>query len=255
MNKLDIKQYKKIVILTGAGVSAASGIKPFRGAEARFEDWNAITRSSAELLDTDPGAVWQLYGSMRTEAALAKPNPAHYALAKLENSMPPGAGFTLITQNIDRLHEAAGSKNIVKLHGDAFVTRCSNQDCDLEPFEDFNSYEDTEVPRCPNCGSVLRPGIVLFNERIPVDEQWLSKQALRDCDLFIAIGTSGTVAPASYFVRSADYEGARTVFVNLTEMDPVNPYFKESVIGKAEDILPELFGVSLLDDERSKEHE
>lgn len=242
MQKLAITQYRKIVILTGAGISAASGIKPFRGAGARFKDWDFMTQSSADLLDTDPGAVWQLYGPMRDEVAIAKPNPAHYALAEIESSISAETGFTLITQNVDRLHEEAGSKNIVKLHGDAFITRCINEDCDLEPFEDFNSYEETETPHCPNCGSALRPGVVLFNEQLPIDAQWRSKQALRDCDLFIAIGTSGTVAPASNFVRSADYEGARTIFVNLTEMNPRNPYFKESFIGKAEDILPELFG-------------
>ena len=244
MRKSDITQYKKIVILTGAGISAASGIKPYRGAGARFNDPDdAVKHSSADLLDTNPGAVWQLYGPMRNEISAAKPNSAHHALSGFESSLSPETSYTLITQNVDRLHEEAGSKNIVKLHGDLFVTRCSNQDCDLELFEDFNSYEDTETPHCPKCGGALRPGIVLFNERLPIDEQWRSKQALRDCDLFIAIGTSGTVAPASNFVRSADYEGARTIFVNLTEMDPVNPYFKESLIGKAEDILPELFGL------------
>lgn len=243
MRKLDLTQYKKIVILTGAGISVASGIAPFRGTGARFKDWDATTHSSADLLEKKPGAVWQLYGPMRNEAATANPNPAHYALADIEKSLSPKASFTLITQNVDRLHEEAGSKNIVKLHGDLFVTRCTNEDCDLEPFEDLNTYEESETPHCPNCGSALRLGIVLFNERLPIDAQWQSKQALRDCDLFIAIGTSGTVAPASNFVRSADYEGARTIYVNLTEMDPVNRYFKESVIGKAEDVLPELFGI------------
>jgi NAD-dependent deacetylase len=90
------------------------------------------------------------------------------------------------------------------------------------------------------CGSPLRPGIVLFGEQLPVKEEWLAKRALRDCDLFIAIGSSGTVAPASSFVRSADYAGARTILINLDPMEPKNPYFREEYLGSAEELVPVL---------------
>ena len=179
---------------------------------------------------------------MRNEISKAKPNAAHYALSELENRLSGETSFTLITQNIDRLHKNAGSRNVVELHGDIFVTRCINKECELKPFEDLNSYEGDGAPICTRCGSYLRPGIVLFNEQIPIDEQWTSKKALRDCDLFIAIGTSGAVSPASNFVRSADYEGARTILINLTEMEPNNPNFREVFLGKAEEVVPELFG-------------
>jgi len=243
MKKIDITQYKKIVILTGAGISAASGIAPFRGAGAQSDDLDVTKHSSAELLFTNPEAIWRFYGPMRNRVSIAKPNPAHFALASIERTVSPDASFTLITQNVDKLHENAGSKNVVKLHGDLFESVCTNPDCDLEPIEDFDLNNPTKVPHCPKCGSALRPGVVLFGEQLPIDAQRRAKHALRDCDLFIAIGTSGTVAPASNYVRSADYEGARTIYVNLTEMNPVNRYFKESVIGKAEEILPELFGI------------
>ena len=94
------------------------------------------------------------------------------------------------------------------------------------------------VPACPDCGSALRPDIVLFNEPLPVEAEWRVKRSLRDCDLFIAVGTSGTVSPAANFVRGAEYAGARTVLVNLTPMMPPNPYFQEEYLGKAEELLP-----------------
>ena len=100
------------------------------------------------------------------------------------------------------------------------------------------------LPICQICSSPLRPDTVLFGEQMPVKEEWLSKRALRDCDLFIAIGTSGTVYPASGFVRSADYAGARTILINLEPMEPKNPYFKEEYLGAASELVPLLFGTT-----------
>ena len=245
MHRIDTTKYQKIVVLTGAGISAGSGIRTYRGNDGRATDLDILKHSSVEALRMDPSAVWELYGAMRNEIAKARPNPAHRVLAEIERRMTKPERFTLITQNVDRLHKVAGSRNVIDMHGDIFMTRCSNEGCRSKPFEDFNSYQDGNVPACITCGAALRPDIVLFNEQIPVDTQWRTKMALRDCDLFVAIGTSGTVSPASNFVRSAEYEGARTVYVNLTAMEPHNPKFSEVYLGRAEERVPELFGVML----------
>lgn len=129
------------------------------------------------------------------------------------------------------------------MHGSITKTRCVDALCTLPAFIDDNPYEHG-VPHCPVCANILRPDIVLFGEQIPISEGWQAKRALRDCDLFIAIGTSGTVAPASNFVRSAEYAGARTIYINLEKLQPRNPAFNEEYLGKAEELLPELLNVS-----------
>ena len=145
---------------------------------------------------------------------------------------------------MDGLHQRAGSDNVIELHGSILKTRCANPDCTLPPFMDTELH-DNAVPICPICSGVLRPDIVLFGEQIPVHQSWQSKRALRDCDLFIAVGTSGTVSPASNFVRSAKYAGARTLYVNLEPMTRRNPEFMEEYLGSAEKLLPELFAINL----------
>ena len=116
--------------------------------------------------------------------------------------------------------------------------------CDLERFADGDEHV-VGVPHCLKCGSTLRPDIVLFGEQIPLSASWNAKCALRDCDLFIAIGTSGLVSPAAHFVRSAEYAGARTVYMNLEPMNPRNPAFQEEYLGRAEKLVPELFGFAV----------
>lgn len=156
-----------------------------------------------------------------------------------EASLSAGQYFVLITQNVDGLHQRAGSRNVIELHGSIHKTHCANPACTLAAFEDANPHQQ-EIPRCPVCTNVLRPGIVLFGEPLPAEQSWRAKRALREWDLFIAIGTSGTVAPASNFVRSADYAGARTIYINLEPLDPPNPAFQEHYYGPAEHLLPEL---------------
>lgn len=237
---LDIDRYKNIVVLTGAGISVASGLRPFRGPDGIWEESDVAQLANASAIETHPAAVWGLFGPLRETAKLAVPNPAHQALVQLENSLRSNQTLTLITQNIDRLHQRAGSRNVVELHGSIFRTRCHNHQCSLEPYEDDLTHTDT-VPQCPLCSSTLRPDIVLFGEPIPLNEEWRVKRALRECDLFVAIGTSGTVSPASNYVRSAQYSGAFTIYVNREKMNPPNPYFAQEVIGKAEEVLPQLF--------------
>jgi NAD-dependent deacetylase len=239
MKHIDFSKYKSIVALTGAGISVASGLRPFRGPGGIWEEVDVERYGNKGILRTEPHAVWKLFGSLRTLLQTAEPNAAHLALAKLEHNLKAHQQFLLITQNIDGLHQKAGSQNVVELHGTVRRTRCSNETCSSEPFIDSNPHE-RQLPLCQICQSPLRPDIVLFNEEIPPDASWHAKRALRDCNLFIAVGTSGTVSPASNYVRSADYAGARTILVNLEPMNPKNPYFKEEYLGKAEEVLPTL---------------
>jgi NAD-dependent deacetylase len=127
------------------------------------------------------------------------------------------------------------------MHGSAFRTRCLNRKCSLEPFPDENLYD--RVPTCPVCGGPLCPDVVLFSETIPGRVLECILRGLSDCDLFLSVGTSGVVAPAAEFVRGAAYVGARTINVNIESTDPPNPFFTDEFVGKAEEILPRLFGL------------
>lgn len=242
--KIDFSQYKQIVVLTGAGVSTASGLHTYRGKDGIWEEYDVEEYGHVNRLNDHPDRIWKLFGPLRDELKTAQPNAAHYALAELEKNLKPEQEFTLITQNIDNLHQQAGSRNIIELHGTVLITKCSDPNCTLKPYPDDNSHQN-EVPICPECDHPLRPDIVLFGEMIPGGKDWHVKRALRDCDLFISIGTSGSVYPASNFVRSAEYAGARTIYINLDPMSPPNPAFKEEHLGKAEEILPQLFGLTI----------
>ena len=234
--------YRNIVVLTGAGVSVASGLRPYRGADGVWEEFNVGEYGHVGALAADPGRTWALFGPLREQIALARPNPAHAALAQFERGLDASQRFLLVTQNVDGLHQRAGSRQVVEPHGTLSRSRCSNAQCLLEPFEDSSAHRDA-VPRCALCGHVLRPDVVLFGEHLPARAEWLAKTALRDCDLFLAIGTSGAVTPAASFVRSAEYAGARTVYINLEPMQPPNPKFQEAHYGRAEDVLPPLLAV------------
>lgn len=172
---------------------------------------------------------------MRREVAKASPNRAHSALASAEAKLPTESRLTVITQNVDGLHTRAGSRRVLELHGTLHETCCTS--CDFRRTEDIAVTPDL-CPQCPRCGAPLRPGVVLFGEQIPALPEWESKRVLRDCDLFLAVGTSGTVSPASNFVRAAEYAGARTIYVNPEPLAPANPAFHETYLGNAEDILP-----------------
>jgi NAD-dependent deacetylase len=240
--QIDLAAYKRIVVLTGAGVSVASGLRPYRGPDGVWEEHDVARLGHVDALTQRPRDTWNLFGSMRGPALAARPNPAHVALARWESSLRPDQEFLLITQNVDGLHQQAGSRNVSEIHGNIMYTRCSNFDCTLERFRDTATHKDN-VPTCTLCGQTLRPDVVLFGEELPVRPSWVAKRALRDCDLFLAIGTSGTVAPASNFARGAACAGARTIYLNLEPMQERNPAFQEEVLGRAEELLPRLIGL------------
>jgi NAD-dependent deacetylase len=239
LQEIDVHRYKSIVVLTGAGISVASGLPTYRGKDGLWNDPNTAKWSDIEGFTQDPHGSWRFYGTLRRKSIEAKPNDAHFALAKFEQNLSEGKSFTLITQNVDGLHARAGSTSVVELHGSILVTRCSDESCSFKAFTDTKSYDDG-APVCPECGCFLRPDIVLFGEALPARAEVATKRAFRDCDLFIAVGTSGNVSPAASFVQWAKYAGAKTVLVNLEKMDPSGNFFDLQIEGKAEEILPKI---------------
>jgi NAD-dependent deacetylase len=184
----------RVFVLTGAGVSAESGIATFRGVRGLWRNYRIEEVASPHAWARDPRLVWEFYSMRRKVAAAAKPNPAHLAVAKAEHTL--GERLFLCTQNVDNLHEQAGSKNVVHMHGELFKSRCDS--CTRAPFADTNLYEPpAEIPRC-ECGGRIRPHICWFGE-MPFDLDRIFC-ALDECTIFMAVGTSGVVEPAASFV-------------------------------------------------------
>jgi NAD-dependent deacetylase len=243
MIRIDPIAYQNIVVLTGAGVSAASGLPTYRGPDGLWNDAALARLSHGSTLRADPLSVWRFFGERRSRLASAAPNPAHQALADLERRLAPEQSFTLVTMNVDGLHQLAGSQNVLEFHGSVRRTRCLNHDCAFEPFEDTSSPE--AVPRCPLCGAILRPDVVLFGEMIDPVVSTAALKASAACDLFLVAGSSGTVWPANKLVEGAARRGARTVWIGLDSLGGDNIWFRDQFIGKAEEILPALFGAGV----------
>ena len=220
----------RVFVLTGAGVSAESGIPTFRGVGGLWRDYRIEEVASPEAWRHDPQLVWEFYSMRRRVASAAKPNPAHFALAKLETTLQER--LFVCTQNVDNLHEQAGSRKVVHMHGELFKRRCDT--CSRPPFDDTNLYEPpAKVPRC-ECGGRIRPHICWFGE-VPFELDRIYR-ALDLCTLFMAIGTSGEGHPAASFVAQVK-DRARTIYVGPEK--PANASsFTECYLGKAGEILP-----------------
>jgi NAD-dependent deacetylase len=225
-----ISRSSRIVVLTGAGISAESGIRTFRDEGGLWEQHRAEDIATPEAFDRDPEMVWRFYNERRRKAREVRPNAAHRALARLEEHLLP-ASFTLITQNVDNLHRLANSKNVLHMHGELSKVRCTQCSSVFETMELFDG-----VPHC-DCGGMLRPDIVWFGE-MPMFLEEIQND-LHMCDFFLAAGTSGQVYPAAGFLLTAKHAGATTVGVNLEEPANVG-YFDFFFCGKAGDILPGL---------------
>jgi NAD-dependent deacetylase len=233
---LPVSPTDRLFVLTGAGVSAESGIPTFRGVDGLWRSYRIEEVASPEAWNRDPRLVWEFYSMRRRVASAAKPNPAHFALAKLENSLQDR--LFVCTQNVDSLHELAGTRNVVHMHGELFKSRCDT--CSRAPFRDRNTYDPpAELPRC-ECGGRIRPHICWFGE-VPFELDRIF-QVLERCTIFVAVGTSGVVEPAASFV--AHVRGrARTIYVGPEE--PANASaFTECHLGKAGEMLPDLLGAS-----------
>ena len=197
----------RVAVLTGAGVSAESGVPTFREAGGLWEGNRPEEVATPEAFHADPEMVWRFYQARRSGLLKCRPNPAHEALAELERICP---SFTLITQNVDGLHRAAGSRNVIELHGDIWIDRC--RDCDHE--ERHEEVSEEPVPRCPKCGGMTRPGVVWFGEMLPSGTIEAAQTAAAQCDVMLVIGTSSLVQPAASLSMFAGQNGARVVEVN-----------------------------------------
>ena len=221
---------ESIVVLTGAGISAESGIKTFRAADGLWENHPIDDVATPEGFERNPQLVYEFYNQRRQQllSGQVRPNAAHSYLAKFEHEF--SGKFLLVTQNVDDLHERAGSENLIHMHGELLKMRCLNSLLIFDIAEDFNF--DTNCRCCHSPGN-LRPHIVWFGE-MPLQMNKIN-QALESCDVFIAIGTSGNVHPASDFYQTAKIHRAHTAELNL---ERTGSRFDEHIIGNASEVVP-----------------
>ncbi len=235
---VSISSTDRVFVLTGAGISAESGLPTFRASDGLWAGYNVEEICTPDALHRNPALVWQFYSKRRADCAKAAPNAAHIALAQLEEKIP--GRFFLCTQNVDDLHERAGSVNLIHMHGELAKSRCERE-CGRPPVEDHAVYTSLdEVPRCA-CGGRLRPHIVFFGE-IPLEMPRIERE-ISNSTLMLVIGTSGSVYPAANFVHWARQAGARTVYIGPER--PLNATaFTQIAEGKAGEVMPGLFAVT-----------
>ena len=223
---------RSLFILTGAGISAESGIPTFRGTDGLWKNYSATDLATPEAFEKNPELVWEWYHWRQGIILKAEPNPAHFAVAELEKKFN---NFLLLTQNVDNLHRRAGSKKVLELHGNIFRARCLS--CgrivhhQIEPGKEI-----INLPKC-DCEGLLRPDIVWFGEQIPQDIWQASLEFLSAADTSIICGTSGIVWPAAAIPEMAKKNRAKIIEINL-EPTPISSIVDVSILGKAGEILP-----------------
>ena len=234
---------RRVCVLTGAGVSAESGVPTFREAQTGlWARYDPLELATPEAFRRDPGLVWRWYRWRRDLVAGAEPNAGHVALVELARLVP---AFRLITQNVDGLHQRAGSTDVIEFHGNLFETRCSADGCRFA-----GAYEpEGGVPACPDCGAHLRPAVVWFGEAIPAAALREAAAAVEHCDLFFSIGTSSLVWPAAGFADAARLRGAVVVEINPAETE-LSDLIDYRLAGPSGALLPEL--VDCLSAQRQK---
>jgi NAD-dependent deacetylase len=205
---------KRVAVLTGAGVSAESGVATFRGAGGLWEGHSIEEVATPFAFRRDPTLVWRFYNERRARLDTVQPNPGHHALVALENRFD-SESFALITQNVDGLHRAAGTRNLLELHGNIRRVRCTG--CHF--IEDRGCEALGDLPKCAACGSLLRPDIVWFYENLPEGVWEKAEWAAGTCDCFLVVGTSAVVYPAAGLIDVARSNQARIIEANLTETD------------------------------------
>ena len=241
MKQLVIDDRTHLLVLTGAGVSAESGVPTFRDSNGLWEKHPVEAVASPQGFKADPALVWRFYSQRREGAAAVKPNPGHHTLAEWERRL--GDRFLLATQNVDGLHRVAGSQRLVEMHGHLFTSRCSG--CEREPFEDRTVYPEGTVPECDACGGALRPHIVWFGEYLDPANIERIDRFVQDAVkaqgrlVFLAAGTSGAVYPAAGLVEQVTARGGETWLVNLEPSENVSR-FHHFVAGKSGEVLPTL---------------
>jgi len=228
-----LRRAQRITVLTGAGISAESGLPTFRDkltglwAHYRPEDL-----STPDAFRRDPRLVWEWFATHRAAMTAAAPNPAHHALVRMEAVVPQ---FTLLTQNIDGLHQRADNRRVVELHGNIARTKCFVEDLPVDTWDETGDVP----PRCPRCGGLLRPDVVWFGELLPEQALATASATAKQCDVFFSIGTSGIVEPAASLAYRALSRGATVVLINL---DVVNDASRQlyKINAPAGQVLPAL---------------
>jgi len=224
---------RALFVLTGAGVSAESGIPTFRGTDGLWKNFSAEQLATPAAFRDNPRLVWEWYHWRQSMIQSAAPNPAHHALVELENAVER---FLLLTQNVDGLHQRAGSRRILELHGNIFRTACLS--CGAKVMHsDLKDGRDA-LPVC-SCGGILRPDVVWFGEAIPVNEWQESLDFLSRTDVAMICGTSGAVWPAAAIPGIAHERGVKTIEINL-ERTAISQFVDTSIQGRAGEVLPQL---------------
>lgn len=229
-----LEQATSVAVLTGAGISAESGIPTFRDAlTGLWEKFSPEELATPEAFEANPKLVWEWYAWRRAMVAKALPNAGHRALVAIErHCREREIDFTLVTQNVDGLHRAAGSDRVVELHGNIRRVKCFDRHHPVESWA-----EGQDVPTCPRCGSLLRPDVVWFGEALPPDALAAAMAAARTCDVFLCVGTSTVVEPAASLPFIAGESGARVIEVN-PERTLLTRLASVSLRGAAGEILP-----------------
>jgi len=228
-----LRQARRAVVLTGAGISAESGVPTFRDAQTGlWASFKPEELATPDAFRRNPKLVWEWYAWRRQRVGSVAPNPGHAALVEIEHRVPE---FTLVTQNVDGLHKRAGSRRVIELHGNISRTKCFKEDVLVGQWN-----ETGEVPpRCPRCGSWLRPDVVWFGETLPPEAFAAAEQATADCDLFLCVGTSAVVYPAAGLPFTALRAGATVVEVN-PEATPLTAHATHALRGPSAQVLPAL---------------
>lgn len=231
-----LRSASRVCVLTGAGVSAESGVPTFRAADGLWEGHRIEDVASPAGFDRDPLLVWQFYNARRANAATVRPNPGHDALVALENRW--GDRFCLVTQNVDGLHRAAGSRNVLEIHGSLHRTRCLG----CSKVEDRGLEALGDAPECPKCHGQLRPDIVWFGESLPEDVWEPAMMAAYECDVLLVVGTSAVVHPAASLIpiaKRGKTPPAKVIEVNLTQTD-ASRHADVGLYGPSGVVLPKL---------------
>lgn len=235
-----LSRARRVVVLTGAGISAESGLRTFRDTmEGLWKSFDPQKLATPEAFEADPEMVTRWYDHRRLGCLAAEPNPGHRAIAEIERRLTSAGGrFTLLTQNVDRLHQRAGSVNVVELHGSIIEWRCVKTGRKVTP----GPSAMTEFPPRSECGALLRPDVVWFGEMLPETAVRAAQEAVSGCEVFLSIGTSAQVYPAAGFIHAASRHGAKTVEVNK-DPTPISGMVDWSLLGKAGEVLPEVVGM------------
>lgn len=230
--KEKLAECKRAVAMTGAGISAESGVPTFRGKDGLWRQYRATDLATPEAFMRDPATVWEFYNWRRELLAPLKPNPGHLALAEMENLLRE---FCVVTQNIDGLHRAAGSRNVIEMHGNIWWVRCTR--C-KKSFEN-RTVPLSSPPHCSLCGAMLRPDVVWFGEALDTAILQSAFDAIQSCEVMLIVGTSALVQPAASMGVHAKRAGAFVVEINL-EATPYSELYDLSILGKSGEILPQL---------------